>query len=117
MITNILNRSLRYSLGAFAFSSLVITSYAEETMTGKQVSRARKKQLVKRFGIKDNFEAAWPKLVKSVSPEITIIKEDKEKNSYIYHSPNYEFVSDVQLSKTVLKNFSTLFESTRQKKP
>ena len=117
MITSALNRNLLNSLRVFAFASLTLTASAQEaeavTMTNKQVSHARKKEIVEQFGVKDNFDAEWPKLVKTSSPEITIIEEDKEKKSYIYHSPNYEFISDVQLSKTVLKNFSTLFESTR----
>ena len=117
MIISALNRNLFNSLRVFAFASLTLTTSAQETeavtMTNKQVSHARKKEIVEQFGVKDNFDAEWPKLVKSSSPEITVIEEDKEKKSYIYHSPNYEFISDVQLSKTVLKNFSTLFESTR----
>lgn len=113
MLTSVLSRHIRYSLGAFTISSLTLTSNAQETMTAQEVSRAPKAKILEHFPIKDNFEAKWPKLVQSSAPEITIVEEDKEKNSFIYHSTNYEFVSDVQLSKNVLKNFSTLFEATR----
>ena len=78
------------------------------------ISRTRTGTLMERFSIEENFEADWPKLVKSDSPEITIIKEDAENKKFIYHSPNYEFICDVKISKNIIKNFSTLFESTRQ---
>lgn len=82
-------------------------------ITGKSISRASTHQLKKQFNIKDNFNTEWPKLVKAESPEITTVKEDKENKVFIYQSPNYEFVCDVQISKTIIKNFSTLFEATR----
>lgn len=74
---------------------------------------ASKASLQKALSIEDNFDAEWPKLVKTSSPDIMIIKEDDEAREFIYHSPNYEFISDVKLSQNVIKNFSTLFEATR----
>lgn len=74
---------------------------------------ASKASLQKALSIEDNFDAEWPKLVKTSSPDIMIIKEDDEAGEFIYHSPNYEFISDVKLSQNVIKNFSTLFEATR----
>ncbi len=85
---------------------------SSEADTGK-VSHATTASLKKKYSITDNFTADWPKLVKTESPEITVVKEDEENNKFIYHSPNYEFICDVALSKNVIKNFSTLFEATR----
>ncbi len=113
MLTSTFNRHIRYSLGALTISSLALTSSAKETITAQEVSRASKASITEKFPTKDNFDAQWPKLVKSSAPEITIVKEDKEKSNFIYHSTNYEFVCNVQLSKNVLKKFSTLFEATR----
>lgn len=55
----------------------------------------------------------WPK---SVSAEfeidqIQIVKEDKSGN-YIYRSPHFEFRSNVRLSKSVVREFSRIFEAT-----
>lgn len=83
----------------------------EETISS--VSRASTPSIQKKYDIKENFDADWPKLIKASSPEITIIKEDDEENVFIYHSPNFEFVCDVKISTNIIKNFSTLFEATR----
>ncbi len=78
-----------------------------------RMSMARTGLIRENYGIKDNFDAPWPKLVKMETPEITVIKESEEEKTFIYHSPNYEFICDVKISKNVIKNFSTLFEATR----
>lgn len=63
----------------------------------------------------ENWDAPWPKLVKTdVSPEIETVKEDESTNEFIYQSPTFEFHSDVQLSKSVVKRFSVLFEATAE---
>ncbi len=64
-----------------------------------------------------NFEnlklGEWPK---SVSTEfdidqIQVVKEDKS-GEYIYRSPHFEFRSNVRLSKSVVREFSRIFEAT-----
>ena len=78
-----------------------------------QISKLKTEDLVAAFDLKNNFDAAWPSLISvDVSPEITIFNEDNGR--YVYHSPNYEFISDVPLSKNVIKKFSVLFEATRE---
>lgn len=79
----------------------------------ESISLGGTRALQLKYSVKENFDADWPKLIKSDAPEITIIKENQEENVFIYQSPNYEFISDVQISKNIIKNFSTLFESTR----
>lgn len=60
-----------------------------------------------------NFDSPWPELIKfSEDPEITTVKEDAEKNHYIYESLNYRYNCDVRLSKTVVKGFAVMFEAT-----
>ncbi|MFT5633092.1 MAG: hypothetical protein ACI9SQ_000804 [Rubritalea sp.] len=95
-----------------------VTDIEEESappkkLTNNTISRSSTRDLQKLFKVAENFDADWPKLVKSDSPDITIIKESEEEETFIYHSPNYEFVCDVKISKNVIKNFATLFESTR----
>ena len=65
------------------------------------------------YKIEDNFDKDWPKMTSTNIPEITIVKEDKDSSEFIYHSPNYEFICDVKLSKNVVKKFAHLFEATR----
>jgi hypothetical protein len=60
-----------------------------------------------------NFDRPWPERVTfGEDPEIAIIEEDAEKKSFIYESANYRYVSDVRLSKSVVKGFAVLFEAT-----
>lgn len=60
-----------------------------------------------------NFDAPWPDRVKfSEDPEITVVKEDAAKKEFVYESANYRYVSDVRLSKSVVKGFAILFEAT-----
>ena len=77
--------------------------------------RWKASDLKETHGIKDNFDAEWPTLVSYTnSPEIITVEEDEDANKYVYHSPNYEFICDVRLSKNVVKKFATLFEDTRE---
>lgn len=71
--------------------------------------------LMKEYGLKENFTDPWPVLVSTnINIEIDIITESKEEGVFVYHSPNYEFVSDVRLSKNVVNKFSVMFEATRE---
>lgn len=71
-------------------------------------------ELKKKYGLKDNFDDEWPDLVKTdINPEIGTSTEQGSTNRFIYLSPNYEFISDVELSKNVVKKFAVLFEATR----
>ena len=57
------------------------------------------------------FNLPWPKLI---STDLGFEIETEEKDgSYIYRSPNYEFICDSRLSKVPVKRFATLFEATR----
>ena len=65
--------------------------------------------------VKENFDAPWPDRISiDLDIEIKVIEEDVAKKSFVYHSPNYEFVSDVRLTKNVIKKFAVLFEATRE---
>lgn len=63
--------------------------------------------------IEKYFNLPWPKLV-SVDSGLDIEEEKGEDESFIYRSPNYEFISNTKLSKVVVKRFAVLFEATRQ---
>lgn len=63
----------------------------------------------------ENWGDDWPELISTdIDPEITVVKEDDEAKEYIYQSPNYEFICDVQLATSVVKRFSVLFEATNE---
>jgi hypothetical protein len=79
------------------------------------VFRGNTAALMKEYGLKENFDAPWPKLIKGdVSVDIEQETNHGSTKQFIYRSPNYEFISDVALSKNVVKKFSTLFEATRE---
>ncbi|MCB1235157.1 MAG: hypothetical protein KDM91_08810 [Verrucomicrobiae bacterium] len=56
----------------------------------------------------------WPNSVAADFDEdkIAIVKEDKESNEFVYRSPHFEFRSPTRLSKTVIVEFSRIFEAT-----
>lgn len=73
--------------------------------TEKQGSGAEKESL--------NFDQPWPDNVRfDEDPQVEIVSEDKEANRYVYESASFRFVSDVRLSKQVVKGFAVMFEST-----
>jgi hypothetical protein len=59
-----------------------------------------------------NWDDDWPNSISVDDNEVTVVKEDAEKNQYIYHSPHYEFVCDARLGTIVVRRFARLFEST-----
>ena len=81
----------------------------------KNRSVPKKKNPNKTIEAKHNFDEPWPDLVSiDLDIEIEIAEEDAEKKRFVYHSPNYQFICDVRLSKNVVKKFATLFEATRE---
>ena len=62
-----------------------------------------------------NFDAPWPDRIKCTDdPEIITVREDKDKNEFVYESANYRYNCNVRLSKSVVKGFAVLFEATHQ---
>ena len=77
---------------------------SDSTGTGKKESSAAE----------PNFDDPWPKRVTiDLNIEIEEVEADKENKRFVYHSPNYEFICDVGLTKNVVKKFAVLFEATR----
>ena len=71
--------------------------------------------LMDKYDLKDNYDADWPRLVSiDIGMDVSVISEDEGVSKFIYHSPNYEFVCDVTLSKNVVKKFAVMFEATRE---
>lgn len=58
-----------------------------------------------------NFGEPWPKLI-SLERDFKVEVVDTETGKFVYHSKNFEFVSDVRLSKSAQRLFGELFEST-----
>lgn len=56
----------------------------------------------------------WPNLVAAdfEVDEIEVVKEDAEEGVYIYRSPHFEFESPLRLSKSVVREFSRIFEAS-----
>ncbi len=62
---------------------------------------------------KAEAEAIWPSEAKAkASDAISVIREDAEKNEYIYQSDHFQFTSDIRMSKSVVLEFSRIFEAT-----
>jgi len=60
-----------------------------------------------------NYDDKWPEKAEVLGViEIEKVTEDEVKKEFIYRSPHYEFVSDVQLRLDVVKTFAKLFETT-----
>lgn len=57
--------------------------------------------------------ATWPRSIALADkPEVVVVKEDAEKNEYVYRSPHYEFQCDSKLGANVVREFGRIFEST-----
>ena len=60
--------------------------------------------LMRQYNLKENFDSEWPKLVSTdIGIDIGVVSESEEAKEFVYHSPNYEFVCDVELTKNVVK--------------
>lgn len=95
----------------------VIEEEAEEPLYNPNASyRERRKALEAAFArIPDNFDAEWPRLVKSPDGvEVTLVSENDETRQYVYHSDHYEFICDVPLKPHLVERFAVLFEGTRE---
>lgn len=62
--------------------------------------------------IEEYFNMPWPRLV-FADVSMDVEEAARMSSSYVYRSPNYEFISDVKLKKSVVKRFAVLFEATR----
>ncbi|MEM8955783.1 MAG: hypothetical protein AAGD22_16635, partial [Verrucomicrobiota bacterium] len=56
----------------------------------------------------------WPEVVEvDISlDDIVIVEEDRDTERYVYRSPHFEFVANARLSKSVVREFSRVFEAT-----
>ena len=62
---------------------------------------------------KPNFDSEWPERISlDADPEVNIVSEDPENKLFIYESPNFRFVTDFRLSKSVVSSFARNFETT-----
>ena len=87
----------------------------KEPKVNKVVRQGSSSSMMAEYGLKENFDAEWPDRINSgFDVEINVFKEDASTKEFIYHSPNYEFISDVRLSKNVVNKFAALFEATRE---
>jgi hypothetical protein len=68
-----------------------------------------------KYRLVDNYLTNWPTTVSiSTGVHVNVVSEDDAKKRYIYHSPNYQFICDVRLSKTIVQKFALMFEATRE---
>lgn len=62
---------------------------------------------------KSGADAIWPSEAKAkASDSIVVVLEDTEENEYVYRSEHFQFASDIRISKSVVQEFSRLFEAT-----
>ncbi|MBK1831585.1 hypothetical protein JIN77_12665 [Verrucomicrobiaceae bacterium R5-34] len=57
------------------------------------------------------FSSEWPRLI-SADVGMEIDESRGDEGEFIYTSPHYEFISNAELSKSVVKRFALLFEAT-----
>lgn len=74
---------------------------------------AKKSKSTSEVDVEEYFNLPWPRLI-STDLSFDIEVDTDTENTFIYRSPNYEFVSNTQLSKVVVKRFAVLFEATRK---
>jgi len=59
------------------------------------------------------YDLPWPKQVTlDINFPIEIGDADNVKKRWVYNSPNFEFISNVQLGHDVIRNFAWMFEAT-----
>ncbi|MFD2256372.1 hypothetical protein ACFSSA_06780 [Luteolibacter algae] len=64
--------------------------------------------------LRSNFGRPWPRQASATgSRACKVVSEDAAKSHYIYESPSYRFHSDSRITLDALRNFTTIFESTR----
>jgi hypothetical protein len=55
----------------------------------------------------------WPRHLRVPSDyQIEVIEEDRASNRFVYRSNHFEFISDVALSRRVIREFGQIFEAT-----
>lgn len=65
--------------------------------------------------IPDNFDSPWPGIIAGdINVEVIATDQDQEAKRFTYQSPNYEFISDVSLTNSLVSKFAVLFEATRE---
>jgi len=95
--------------------ALVPPSTKAGVLPSKSTSYPTSEALKKKYRLADNYSNSWPNSTSvPVGVNIRVVSENKEKGQYIYQSPNYEFICDVKLSKTIIQKFALLFEATRE---
>lgn len=80
----------------------------------RQLRSYRSEELKSSYRLVDNYAQDWPKTTYVNTPSIHIVSEDKNKQRYVYHSPNYEFISNEKLSMMIVSKFAHQFEATRE---
>jgi hypothetical protein len=62
-----------------------------------------------------NFGHAWPRGVRfSADASSKLVSEDRKAGVFVYESTNYRFHCDASLTREVLRDFATMFETTYQ---
>jgi len=55
----------------------------------------------------------WPKVTGTGKVEVAMVENAPEADRFVYHSPNFEIVADVQLPLGTISEMATAFEATR----
>jgi len=62
---------------------------------------------------KYNFDSDWPDIIGfREDPEIEIVREDAATGEFVYESMNFRYVSNVRLTRTLVRGLALLFEAT-----
>jgi hypothetical protein len=64
--------------------------------------------------IRLNWDSLWPDRIELEDEvEIKVVREDAERNEFVYESDHYRFTCDARLATSVVSNFAEMFEATR----
>jgi len=64
-------------------------------------------------GIEVPERLEWPRHLR-IGPEyrVEVVERDRAANRYVYRSNHFEFISDIELARAVVRNFGQVFEAT-----
>ncbi len=114
------DRAYVESLGKRRANPRVAAKAAAKEAAGKTVASrssrgASSSKLKAEYNLVDNFLTPWPRFISvPKAVHVRVVSQDKGKKRYVYHSPSFEFISDVALSTTIISEFGLMFEATRE---
>ncbi|WP_309382496.1 SHD1 domain-containing protein [Cerasicoccus frondis] len=95
------------------FSFPISSLSAEDQIFIESFKFAEESKSAEQGPVKEFDGLQWPRRVGLPDDyEVEVVQEDNDAREYIYRTTNFEFHSDVKLSRKVVREFSKIFEAT-----